>query len=114
METPHNVGLINQRRRRRRRRQGLQEPIVHSAQFRSHWQRVRLYWDASTLLLAWPKFYSSYTISDGNEAKVCNLTWSYLITLPVDRPCTQRYRGCGPCHLSTGGSSSFFKYTCKE
>ena len=66
METPrtekaidmHNVGLTTRRRRRQsRRRQSLQEPTVHSARLRSHWRRVRLYWDASTSLPAWPKSY---------------------------------------------------------
>jgi hypothetical protein len=90
-------------RRRRRRRQGLQEPTVHSARLHSHWQRVRLYWDASMSLLAWPKFYSSYkrrARRSGTKAAI--LTLSYLIILPVDRPWAQRYRGNDPCHLSTG------------
>ena len=93
------------RRRRRHRHHRLQEPTVHSARFRSHWRRVRLYWDASMSLLAWPKFCSSYHISDaqgGNRTKECNLTLSYPIILPVDHPCVQRYRGNDPCYLSTG------------
>jgi hypothetical protein len=70
---------------------------------RSHWRRVRLYWDASMSLLAWPKFYSSYKRrARRNGTKVAILTLSYLIILPGDRPWAQRYRGNDPCHLSTG------------
>jgi hypothetical protein len=102
----------SRRRRRRRRRQDLQEPTAHSARFRSHWRRVRLYWDASMSLLAWLKVYSSYKRrARRNRTKECNLTLSCPLILPVDRPWAQRYRGNDPCHLSTGDNPiRKFKY----
>jgi hypothetical protein len=89
----------------RRRRQDLQEPTVHSARFRSHWRRVRLYWDASKSLLARPKFYSSYKRRARRKPK-CNLTLYCLTILPVYLPWAQRYRGNDACHLSTGDNPS--------
>ena len=45
----------------------------------------------------------SIKMSDMQEIrtrKVNRLTFVCLLTSPIDCPCTQRYRGNGPCHLS--------------
>jgi len=93
-------------------RRRLQEPRVRSARFRFRWPRVRRRWGGSTSLLVWQRLCWNFHMSDAwKRERKTDRTWSCLIILPVNHPCTRRYLENGPYCLSAG--EGLFNTNCR-